>query len=130
MMKIKLPVCLTILDLILYVFLFRSGVILPIFDPPKARQPFDEKTLPRDTPQKLLWTLVHAPTSDVIFEHFGNEKYECLSVIQTALIGFAIGWFVDHKRGVKTSLRYSLREAFLLVTIISLFCFLFYLAFK
>jgi hypothetical protein len=129
-MKFKIPICVAILDLFLFLLLFRSGIVLPVINPSVEQHKQRETVFPRDSMQKILWISVHSPTSAVLGESPLGERFLALSVVQPVLIGFAIGWYIDKRRGVKTPFRFNLRSILALVTIVCVLCFLLTLAIR
>jgi hypothetical protein len=96
-LKFKLPMALVILDILIYLFLFHSGVVLPFVNPTVAEYNQMQTSFPRDAGQKMTWILFHIPTSAVVDKNFG-DRFLWFSIFQTGVIFFVAGLLVDYKR--------------------------------
>jgi hypothetical protein len=129
-MTLKIPICVAIVDLLLYLLLFRSGVVLPLINPSIEEFQRSGPGFPRDFMQQLIWIVPHSPASVIIGDYLLGPRFLALSVIQPVLIGLGLGWYIDHKRGFKPSFRFSLRSGLVLVSVFCVLCFLFYLTLR
>ncbi len=99
-LKFKLPLYFVIIDILLYLFLFHSGITLPIINPSVEEYNQQFTSFPRDYMQKIVWIGLHVPTSFAVDSTFGDNLLG-LSVVQTGLIFFGIGSFIDYRRKTK-----------------------------
>lgn len=85
-MKNIYKICLVVfvIDILLYLFLFHSGVVLPGINPSLQEYNKALTSFPRDYNQKLLWILFHMPLSSLIGSI--NVNYLAISTIQYPLI--------------------------------------------
>ncbi|MCP3931199.1 MAG: hypothetical protein GY705_19110 [Bacteroidetes bacterium] len=86
-----------IIDLLLYLFLFHSGIVLPLINPSVEEYNALFTSFPRDTSQKNIWLMIHWPTF-LLFK----EKWDLifLSVIQYPLIIICFG--IINKKPMKS----------------------------
>ena len=96
-LKFKLALLAVTIDLLLYGFLFYSGVILPGINPSVEQYNAQMTSFPRDAMQKILWIALHWPTSLLVHRSLG-ARFLGLSVIQTVLIFLGIGSWLDRKK--------------------------------
>jgi len=86
-MKKIYKICLVVLvlDVLLYFFLFHSGVVLPWINPSIEEYSKNVTSFPRDFGQKISWIMFHVPLSAMVDSFFGDD-YLILSVIQWPLV--------------------------------------------
>jgi len=93
--KFKLFIIAITIDLLLYLLIFHSGIVLPYINPSvEDYKPWT--SFPRDAGQKMAWYILHIPTSMLI----SGEGYELLSVVQTGLIFLGLGAIIDYKKNL------------------------------
>ncbi len=96
-LKYKLTIWAIVIDLLLYFLLFHSGVTLPFINPSPEEYAQQFTSFPRNAMQLYIWLGLHLPTSYIVDLSFSNELLG-LSVIQTGVIFFGIGAFIDRRR--------------------------------
>lgn len=101
-LKYKLTIWAIVIDFLLYLFLFHSGIVLPFINPSQDAYNRQFTSFPRNAMQIYAWIGLHFPTSIIISVALGlGDKFLSLSVVQTGIIFFGIGAFIDHRRKKK-----------------------------
>jgi len=77
----KICIFVVLIDLLLYILLFHSGIILPFINKSAEEYSRSITSFPRDTGQKMIWILLHfpAPFLGELFQL--NDKYLPLLII-------------------------------------------------
>lgn len=85
-MKTVTKICLAILtlDVVVYLILFHSGIVLPFINPTAEEYDAMYTSFPRNYTQTLYWMLAHYPSSAFFLSL--NERLLVLSTLQTPLI--------------------------------------------
>jgi hypothetical protein len=85
------------LDLLIYLFLFHSGVVLPFINPSVTDYKAQITSFPRDYMQQLIWLLVHWPSS-FIADQIAGDRLVALSILQWTLVLAIIGRLLSRKK--------------------------------
>ena len=88
-LKYKLALWAVAVDLLLYMFLFHSGITLPFINPSQNVYEAQFTSYPRDAGQKLVWMAFHFPALNVLDAALGRQnenRVMPLSAIQTEMI--------------------------------------------
>lgn len=89
-MKKIYKICLVVLalDVLLYLFLFHSGIVLPWINLSAEEYSKNLTSFPRDFGQMMFWIVPHMPLS-ALFGYLG-DSFLVLSVIQWPLVIFGV----------------------------------------
>lgn len=93
-----------VIDFLLYLFLFHSGIVLPFINPSVSEYSRQLTSFPRNYAQELLWLGLHIPTSIIaINSQFAEIVVVAASLVQTGLIFFGIGALIEYLRKRKSA---------------------------
>jgi hypothetical protein len=82
-----------LVDLLLYFLLFHSGLVLPWINPTLEEYNNTVTSFPRDYAQKLIWILIHFPTSWLL--SMRSDRFLALSVIQYPLLMMGVSRWIE-----------------------------------
>jgi len=103
-LRYKLAIWAVIVDFLLYLFLFQSGIVLPFINPSVTEYSQQMTSFPRNAMQEYVWMGLHVPASLVYINFpFAEVVVVVLSLFQAGLIFFGIGALIEYLKNRKTA---------------------------
>jgi hypothetical protein len=90
----KVCVLVVLIDLLLYILLFHSGIILPFFDSPNRKL----TSFPEGYWQKSIWVIFHFTAIPIAKLISLNEKYLFLLIIQDVWVILLVNYIFFQKK--------------------------------
>jgi hypothetical protein len=90
----KVCVLVVLIDLLLYILLFHSGIILPFFDSPNRKL----TSFPEGYWQKSIWIIFHLPTSLIGRIFSLSDKYIPIVLIQDVWVILLVNYIFFRKK--------------------------------
>ena len=87
----KFMLIVIVVEILFFWLIFYSGVVFPIINLSSEEYKKAFTSFPRDYTQKMIWYLLHVPSSFIVENCFSDyEILQSLSIIQTCFLAYLI----------------------------------------